>query len=61
MKRYIRCKFIRNILAGKGNVRVGYGNKKGKAAIARSDSKEARSRRQGRGMLRAGYTNKMDC
>ena len=49
MKRYIRCKFIRNILAGKGNVRVGYGNKKGKAAIARSDSKEARSRRQGRG------------
>ena len=48
-----------NILPGKGNVRVGYGNKKGKATIARSDSKE--SRRQGRGMLRAAYANKMDC
>ena len=37
-----------NMLAGKGIIRTGYGNKKGKGVI---------SKRQGQGIVRTGYGN----
>ena len=40
-----------NMLAGKGIVRTGYGNKKENGAIAK---------RQDRGIVRADYGNEMD-
>ena len=41
-----------NILAGKGINRAGEG------ALAKSISEETKSKRQGRGIVRAGYGNK---
>ena len=43
---------LRNILAGKGINRAGEG------AIMKSVGKEIKSKRQGRGIVRAGYENK---
>ena len=45
----LRAGLLRNTLVGKGITRAGYGNKKGKGAIAK---------RQGRGISRAGYGSK---
>ena len=55
-----------NILAGKGINRAGKGqgiNRAGEGAIAKSISKEMKSKRQVRGIVRAGYgsrSSKMD-
>ena len=44
-----------NILAGKGIVRAGYGNKEGKGIV-----RAGYGNKEGKGMLRAGYGNKTD-
>ena len=47
-----------NTLAGKGVIRAGGGaetKKQGRRAVAMSDSKEKRSKRQGQGIIRADY------
>ena len=50
-----------NILAGKGAIATSQGrgvNRAGEGAIAKNISKETKSKRQGRGIIRAGYGNK---
>ena len=50
-----------NILAGKGAIAMSQGrgvNRAGEGAIAKSVSEETKSKRQGRGIVRAGYGNK---
>ena len=49
---FIGCEVIRNILACKEI------NKAEEGAIAKSISKETKSKRQGRGIVTAGYGNK---
>ena len=44
-----------NLLARKGIVRAGYGNKKGKGI-----SRAGYVNKNGKGIVRAGYGNKMD-
>ena len=44
-----------NMLAGKGIVRAGYGNKRGKGI-----SRAGYVNKNGKGIVRAGYGNKMD-
>ena len=49
-----------DILAGKGAIATSQGlgvNRAGEGAIARSISEETKSKRQGRGIVRAGYGN----
>ena len=48
-------KILENMLAGKGIVRAGSGNKKGKG-IVRAGSKNKKGKR----IVRAGYGNKTD-
>ena len=50
-----------NILAGKGAIATSQGrgvNRAGEGAIAKSISEETKWKRQGRGIVRAGYGNK---
>ena len=50
-----------NILAGKGVIAMSQGwwvNQAGEGAIAKSISQEKKSKRQGQGIVRAGYANK---
>ena len=57
---------LENILTGRGINRAGKGrgtNRTGQGAIAKSFSEEKNSKRQGRGIVRAGYgrrSSKMD-
>ena len=50
-----------NILAGKGVIATSQGrgvNRAGEGAITKSTSEETKSKRQGQGIVRAGYGNK---
>ena len=52
---------MRNILAGKAAIATSQGrgvNRAGEGAIAKSVSEDTKSKRQGRGIVRAGYRNK---
>ena len=51
---------LRNILAGKGGIATSQGrgvNRAGERTIAKRISEETKSKRQGRGIVRAGYGN----